>query len=70
MKLKTGLFNLISNVILIEEENSGGHKFHFRIDMKNTSSFQQLETHTREAYRNYTLIIFSAGRMNSGKKKL
>ena len=40
------LFNLISNIILIEEENSGGRKFHFRIDMKNTSSYVKLDYHT------------------------
>ena len=47
-KIKQCLFDLISNVILLEEENSGGHKFHFRIEMKDTSSFQQLENYTKE----------------------
>jgi len=55
-KIKQCLFDLISNVILIEEE-TGGHKFHFRIDMKNTSSFQQLDAATKdrlqELYINY-----------------
>jgi len=46
--LQQGLFDLISNVVLIEEENSGGRKFHFRIGIAGTSSFQQLEYHTRE----------------------
>ena len=35
-------------LFLFEEENSNGQKFHFRIGMENTSSFQQLEYHTRE----------------------
>jgi 4-alpha-glucanotransferase len=52
-----GLFNLISNVILLEEENSNGKKYHFRIGMDNTSSFQNLEYHTqqqlKELYINY-----------------
>jgi 4-alpha-glucanotransferase len=56
-KLKQGLFDLISNVILIEEENSNGQKFHFRIAMDTTSSFLQLEHHTqqqlKELYVNY-----------------
>ena len=55
--LQQGLFDLISNVILFEEENSGGQKFHFRIEIKNTSSFQQLESNTQnglyELYINY-----------------
>jgi 4-alpha-glucanotransferase len=46
--IKQGLFDLISNIILIEEENSGEQKFHFRFDIKSTSSFQQLEYYTKE----------------------
>lgn len=42
-KLKNGLFDLISNVILYEEENSQGEQFHFRISMENTISFRQLD---------------------------
>jgi 4-alpha-glucanotransferase len=30
-KLKTGLFDLISNVILFEEPGTEGKQFHFRI---------------------------------------
>ncbi len=56
-KIKSGLFNLISNVILFEEENSGGQKFHFRIAMEQTSSFKDLDTTTqqrlKELYVNY-----------------
>lgn len=52
-----GLFNLSSNVILFEVENSGARKFYFRFGIKNTSSFQQLEEQTRnglyELYVNY-----------------
>ena len=46
--IKQGLFDLISNIILIEEENSNRQKFHFRFGIDNTSSFQQLEHNTRE----------------------
>ena len=57
VKIKQGLFDVISNVILFEEEKSGGQKFHFRFDIENTSSFQQLEYHTRgrihDLYLNY-----------------
>jgi 4-alpha-glucanotransferase len=41
---KQGLFKLLSNVILIEEEGSQMQQFHFRILMQQTSSFQHLDT--------------------------
>lgn len=54
---KEGLFNLISNVILLEEESSQMQQFHFRIAMDKTSSFQHLDAHTqqqlKELYINY-----------------
>ena len=56
-KLKSGLFDLISNVILIPEENSNGQKYHFRIAMNQTSSFLQLDYNKqkqlKELYVNY-----------------
>ena len=57
-EIKHCLFDLISNVILLEEENSGGHKFHFRIEMKNTSSFQQLENNTKERLQELYINYF------------
>ncbi|MGN6532018.1 MAG: 4-alpha-glucanotransferase [Ginsengibacter sp.] len=45
--IKNGLFDLISNVILFEEENSNGQKFHFRISLDKTSSFLMLDNHTK-----------------------
>jgi 4-alpha-glucanotransferase len=41
-KIKQGLFDLISNVLLFEEEGSQGEKFHFRIGMEKTLSFKYL----------------------------
>ena len=41
-KIKNGLFDLISNVILFEEEEMQGEEFHFRIAMEDTLSFQNL----------------------------
>jgi 4-alpha-glucanotransferase len=73
-KIKQGLFDLISNVILLEEENSNGGKFHFRILMDHTFSFSELDPHTqpqlKELYKNYFF-----GRQNDfwkreGMKKL
>lgn len=56
-KIKYGLFDIISNVILLEEEHSDGQKFHFRIAMEQTSSFTDLDAHTqyqlKELYINY-----------------
>jgi 4-alpha-glucanotransferase len=56
-KIKSGLFNIISNVILFEEENSQDQRFHFRFGMEQTSSFQYLDAHSqqqlKELYINY-----------------
>ncbi len=55
--IKQGLFDLISNVILFEEEDSGGQQFHFRFGMENTFSFRYLDWHTqqklKELYTDY-----------------
>ncbi|HEY0039175.1 MAG TPA: 4-alpha-glucanotransferase, partial [Flavisolibacter sp.] len=55
--IKQGLFDLISNVLLFEEEGSEQQNFHFRISMENTSSFQYLDEGTKwkvkELYINY-----------------
>ena len=45
--VKNGLFDLISNVILFEEENTHGLKFHFRISIDKTSSFFLLDDYTK-----------------------
>ncbi len=56
-KLREGLFQLIANVLLFEEEDSNGQQFHFRIAIENTSSFQHLDDTVkhkiRELYINY-----------------
>jgi 4-alpha-glucanotransferase len=55
--LKQGLFDLISNIILFEEEGAGGTKFHFRFAMEDTLSFKYLDAHTqyllKQLYVNY-----------------
>ena len=55
--LKEGLFDLISNIILIEEPGQEGKKFHFRISMESTSSFRYLDVGTqhqlKELYVDY-----------------
>jgi 4-alpha-glucanotransferase len=56
-QLKQGLYDLIANVILIEEEDSDRQRFHFRIAMENTASFQYLDEgmkyKLKELYVNY-----------------
>jgi 4-alpha-glucanotransferase len=47
-KLKLGLFDLITNVILFEEVDSPGEEFHFRISMEKTTSFRHLLPHLQE----------------------
>ena len=55
-KLQQGLYDLISNIILIEDEEYP-HNYHFRIGMENTSSFksldQNLQAKLRDLYVNY-----------------
>jgi 4-alpha-glucanotransferase len=56
-KLKNGLFDLISNVILFEVEGSVEQEFHFRFAMEDTSSFKNLDLQTqaqlKELYVDY-----------------
>lgn len=46
-KLKIGLFDLISNVLLFEHPDSNGKAFHFRISIEHTTSFQHLDDSTK-----------------------
>jgi 4-alpha-glucanotransferase len=56
-RLKEGLFDLISNVLLIEAKGGAGGEFHFRLGMEQTASFRQLEPETqarlKELYVDY-----------------
>lgn len=47
-RIKLGLFDLISNVILFEEEGTQGEQFHFRISMEKTLSFKHLIPYVQE----------------------
>ena len=55
--MKHGLFDLLSNTILIPENGTNMQQFHFRISMQQTRSFQQLDPYTRqqlsELYNDY-----------------
>ena len=46
-KLKAGLFDLISNVLLIEVKDSRRRQFHFRFHMEKTASFRALDDRTQ-----------------------
>ena len=56
--IKQGLSDLISNVILFEEENSEAEKFHFRFGMDNISSFRYLEWNTQQKLRDLYVDYF------------
>lgn len=55
--VKNNLFDLLSNVILFEDDKKDGQHFHFRIGMEQTSSFAHLDHHSqqqlKELYINY-----------------
>ena len=56
--IKQGLFDLISNVILFEEENSGGENFHFRFGMENTLSFKYLDWNVQQKLKDLYINYF------------
>ena len=57
-KIQQGLYTLLSNVILFEEENSNGQQYHFRFGMENTSSFRNLESNTQQQLRDLYVNYF------------
>jgi len=57
-KLKLGLFDLVSNVILFEENGTQGQEFHFRISMEKTRSFQHLIPHVQEKLKSLYINYF------------
>jgi 4-alpha-glucanotransferase len=57
-KLKLGLYDLISNVILLEAEEGNGRQFHFRFSMENTSSFRHLDSPTQQKLRELYIDYF------------
>lgn len=56
--IRDGLYDLISNVILMEVEGSGGQQFHFRIAMDQTVSFRYLEWPTQQQLRDLYINYF------------
>ncbi|MGB4843809.1 MAG: 4-alpha-glucanotransferase, partial [Ferruginibacter sp.] len=56
--IKQGLYDLLSNVILFEEAESLGQKFHFRIGMEETSSFKNLDEHSQKELKELYVDYF------------
>lgn len=58
IELQTGLFKLISNVLLLEIPGSNGREFHPRIDLNKTYSFQQLDYNQQNKLQDLYLDYF------------
>ncbi len=58
IKIKQGLYNLISNVILFEAEQEDGQHFHFRFGMENTASFRNLDVSTQQQLQQLYIDYF------------
>ncbi len=57
-KIKQGLYDLISNVILFEEEGDDGTHFHFRFAMEDTASFRNFEADTQQQLKSLYIDYF------------
>jgi 4-alpha-glucanotransferase len=57
-RLQEGLFDLISNVLLIEAPGGAGGEFHFRLGMERTASFRQLDQKTRARLQELSVDYF------------
>jgi 4-alpha-glucanotransferase len=57
-KVKQGLFNLISNVLLFEDSEGDLQHFHFRFNMESTSSFRYLDQHTQQQLKELYVDYF------------
>lgn len=56
--IREGLYELISNVILFEVENSNGQQFHFRISMESTTSFRHLDWNIQQQLKDMYIDYF------------
>ncbi len=57
-KVKQGLYNLISNVLLFEDSEGDLQHFHFRFNMESTSSFRYLDQHTQQQLKELYVDYF------------
>jgi 4-alpha-glucanotransferase len=57
-KLKIGLYNLISNVLLFEVEGSQGQQFHPRFNLEQTTSFRNLDYNSQQQLKSLYIDYF------------
>lgn len=57
-KVRQGLYNLISNVLLFEDSAGDHQHFHFRFNMESTSSFRYLDQHTQQQLKDLYVDYF------------
>ncbi|MER3499240.1 MAG: 4-alpha-glucanotransferase [Chitinophagaceae bacterium] len=67
--IRQGLFDLISNVILFEQEESDGTEFHFRFGMENTFSYKAFNAHTQQKLKELYIDYFYHRQDNFWKKE-
>jgi 4-alpha-glucanotransferase len=58
VSVKEGLFDLISNVILFEDEKNDGQHFHFRIGMEQSTSFANLDAYSQQQLKEMYVDYF------------
>ena len=66
-KIQNGLLNLLSNVILFEDDKAG--QYHFRFNIEGTSSFQALEQRTKEILRGLYVNYFFVKQNDAWEKQ-
>jgi len=57
-RLKEGLYDLISNVVLFTDATSPQEQYHFRFGMETTSSFKKLDAHAQWQLRDLYVDYF------------
>lgn len=57
-RMRLGLYYLVANVILFEEENTAGQEFYFRIAIDQTLSYQSLPDYTKQQLWNLYIDYF------------
>ncbi|TAG14245.1 MAG: 4-alpha-glucanotransferase, partial [Sphingobacteriia bacterium] len=68
LKIKQGLYNLISNIILFDADGSG-EQFHFRFNMEHTASFRYLAYETQQQLRELYIHYFFRRQSDFWKKE-
>jgi 4-alpha-glucanotransferase len=66
--LTIALYDLISNVILLQEEDNANH-FHFRINMERTQSFSHMNAYTQNALKELYVDYFYVRQDEMWKKE-